>query len=132
MKIYGPYKRKDGRKHIIKIYPNGKRRTQSYPRYLMEQHLGRELLESEEVDHIDNDHTNNDISNLQLLTKKENLQKAAELRLPEIDTFFCPTCDQQFEKAVCIVRGNQAKQNKAGPFCSRSCAGQYSTSVQYA
>jgi hypothetical protein len=43
MKIYGPYTRKDGRKHVIVHYDGGRIRTVSYPKWLMEQHLGREL-----------------------------------------------------------------------------------------
>ena len=67
MKIYGPYIRKDGRKHIIKCFRNGKKITQSYPRYLMEKHLKRELLPTEEIDHIDHDYTNNHINNYELV-----------------------------------------------------------------
>ena len=39
MKVYGPYKRKDNRKHVVIVHDNGSRQTQSYPRYLMEQHF---------------------------------------------------------------------------------------------
>ena len=83
MKIYGPYTRKDGRKHIVK-YKNGKRTTQSYPRYLMEQHLGRPLLDTEEVDHTDEDYTNDDINNLQLLTKIENVDNIQERKIFDV------------------------------------------------
>ena len=133
MKIYGPYTRKDGRKHIVK-YKNGKRTTQSYPRYLMEQHLGRPLLDTEEVDHTDEDYTNDDINNLQLLTKIENIRKNIihTDKKPEIFEGICPICFTPFTKEMRHVKDNQIKRGKAGPFCSRSCAGKYSTSKQYA
>ena len=131
MKIYGPYTRKDGRKHIVK-YKNGKRTTQSYPRYLMEQHLGRPLLDTEEVDHTDEDYTNDDINNLQLLTKIENVRKNIihTDKKPEIFEGICPICSTPFTKEMRHVKDNQIKRGKAGPFCSRSCAGKYSTSRQ--
>ena len=131
MKVYGPYKRKDGRSHIIKITVCGKRQTQSYPRYLMEQHLNRELLPTEEVDHKDNDFTNNLISNLQILTSKKNKQK--EMKRPhrrlKIYKGSCPICFMHFEKPLYQITANNKKQGKAGPFCSRSCAGKYSHTV---
>lgn len=49
--IYGPYARSDGRKHMILIDENGFRTTISYPKYLMEQYLGRKLADDETVDH---------------------------------------------------------------------------------
>ena len=129
MKVYGPYTRKDGRKHIVK-YHNGKRTTQSYPRYLMEQHLGRELLPHEEVDHKDDDVTNDVISNYQILTKQKNIEK--HFSKPEnkrkIGTYVCPICSETFSKYENNVKHNRVL-GKAGPFCSRSCAGKYSVTV---
>lgn len=122
--VYGPYKRKDGRKHVIH-YDNvtNKRRTQSYSRYLMEQHLGRELDSWEHVDHINNDPTDDRIENLQLLTQKENNQKSA------VGTkwffFDCPVCGVESKVPYGRYRHNQLVQLKAGPFCSRSCAGKW-------
>ena len=49
LKVYGPYTRKDGRKHVVIVNNNGTKTTKSYPRYLMEQHLGRSLEPSEIV-----------------------------------------------------------------------------------
>lgn len=125
MKIYGPYTRKDGRQHIIK-YENGKKTTQSYPRYLMEKHLGRILLDNEEVDHIDNDFTNNDISNLQILNKKDNIIKEMSRphRKQKLYEGICEICNNSFTKELRYVISNK-KQGKDGPFCSRSCAGKH-------
>lgn len=120
MVVYGPYTRKDGRKHVIH-YENGKRRTQSYPRYLMEQHLGRALETQEQVDHINNDKTDNRIENLQLLTVAENNRKSASIELPYY--FTCPVCNKEAEIPYGQFKANQLRQGKAGPYCSRNCAG---------
>lgn len=122
MEIYGPYTRSDGRKHVIHYDPvTQTRRTQSYPRYLMEQHLGRVLKSTEHVDHINNDFTDDRIENLQLLTQQQNNAKSA--RKTEWWVGLCPICQDEFSIPMRRVRANQAKQNKRGPYCSKSCAG---------
>ena len=120
MKVYGPYKRKDGREHVIH-YDGVTRRTQSYPRYLMEQYLGRELEDWEQVDHINDDPTDNRLENLQILSGPDNVRKS--VKGEEIGTFICPTCLNEFELVMRQYRANQLKQGKSGPFCSKSCAG---------
>jgi len=122
-KIYGPYTRKDGRKHIIAIFPNGKRKTVSYPKYLMEQHLGRYLAEDETVDHIDRDFTNDSIENFRILTRSEH-SSADTVRVKE-QAFECGICGTEF-----ILFGRKLhdafhnrKKGSSGPYCGRSCAG---------
>ena len=124
MKIYGPYTRKDGRQHVV-LYENGKRKTVSYPKFLLEKKLGRELLPHETCDHIDGDYTNNSLNNLQVLSRGDNIRKHAALRPAEIGIFTCPTCNCSFTKSMPQVRHNR-KRNKSGPYCSRSCAGKAS------
>lgn len=128
MKIYGPYKRKDGRFHIIK-YENGRRTTQSYPRFLLEQHLGRKLEDWEHVDHIDNNLENNSIDNLQILHQNENTRKFLEYSGKKQSFYHgtCSLCGIEFTKKLSDVTRNR-KQGKAGPFCGRTCAGKYSSS----
>jgi hypothetical protein len=125
MKIYGPYLRKDGRKHLIIIDDNGKRKTISYSKYLLEQKLGRKLLPHETCDHIDGDHINDSLENLQVLSRGDNAAKAMAVRPAEMGYFVCPECHTSFYKSMRDVRGNQLKQRRAGPFCSRQCAGRY-------
>jgi ribosomal protein S2 len=121
MKIYGPYTRKDGRSHIIKLYKSGRRVTQSYPRYLMEKFLGRKLRNWEEVDHINDDYTDDRIENFQILTKTENIDKS---RKPaKIYRFICPVCKQNSSIPYSQYKHNQLQQGKAGPYCSRNCSG---------
>lgn len=122
MKIYGPYTRKDKRQHIVIVHTDGTKQTQSYPRYLMEQYLGRSLTSAETVDHIDNDKTNNDITNLQILTREENSAKAMSENPRKVYKFACPVCGADSIKFLNYVKNNWRK-GKAGPYCSRQCAG---------
>ena len=42
-KVHGPYTRKDGRKHVVTVFEDGSKKTTSYPKWVKEQELGREL-----------------------------------------------------------------------------------------
>lgn len=94
-----------------RIYINGQRFA--LHRYVMEQHLGRKLLESEHVHHIDGDKSNNDISNLQVMDIKEH----SKLHFPRITWFdyVCSNCGKSFQGYSCKVNPNS-------PACSRSCS----------
>ena len=124
MKVYGPYLRRDGRKHVVIVHDDGRKQTKSYPRLLMEQHLGRELLPEETVDHINNDKTDDRIENLQILSLAENARKQMALCPRKMHTFTCPNCGVNGTTFLNYVKRNK-KQGKAGPFCSRSCAGKF-------
>lgn len=120
-KVYGPYLRNDGRKHVIIINTDtGKRRTQSYPRYVMEQHLQRTLLDTETVDHINGDYTDDSIANLQLLSLADNIRKSSPTK--EYLTLICKHCGTQFQRYAPQER-RDAREGKDGPFCSRVCVG---------
>lgn len=109
-KIYGPYKRKDGRSIII---VNGK--TISYPKYLYEKHHGVKVEEPWTVDHIDDDFTNNAIDNLQLLKRKDNIRKSA----PGITrrTYQCHWCKKYYVKGTSykVIPGRNT-------YCSYVCS----------
>lgn len=122
MKMYGPYLRKDGRKHVVILHEDGTKQTKSWPRVLMEQHLGRELLPEETVDHIDNDFSNDAIENLQVLSRVENIQKEHKRNPRKIYEFNCPECGDFSTKYLNEVLHNR-KLGKKGPYCSRKCAG---------
>lgn len=70
--VYGPYQGKDGRFRVI---VNGK--TVSYPKYLVEQTLGRKLDKNETVHHIDGNPANNSLDNLQVISRKEHCRSHA-------------------------------------------------------
>lgn len=129
MKVHGPYKRKtDGRQIIIIVENNGKRRTVSYPKWIMELQLGRQLDPNlETIDHIDSNFDNNDLSNLRVVPRNEH--SGDDTRRVKLVKFTCAWCDKEFERSPRLVR-DKAKKNKAGPFCSRKCAGKYSRMLQ--
>jgi len=105
MKIYGPYTRKDGRKHVIH-YDGKTRRTQSYPRYLMEQKLGRELEILEQVDHKNEDHTDDNVENFQILTQGDNNRKSfkEQGRSAKWLSFVCPECNTNFSILAIVIK----------------------------
>lgn len=127
--LYGPYKRKDGREHVI-LKKQNKRKTVSYPKYLMEVYLDRYLEKNETVDHIDRDITNNSIDNLRVIRRSEHV--TLDVKRYKEQKFTCPWCGAVFDlqsKRLHDAIYNR-KQKKSGPFCSRSCAGRYGKSVQ--
>jgi len=126
--LYGPYLRSDGRKHVIIYWPDAtkqhkdwQRKTISYPKWLMEQHLGRILQDNETVDHKNRDFRDDRLDNLQVLTKSEHFAADAVRLAPQ--TVSCVWCKVNF-----TIQGRLAdrcRNGKAGPFCSRRCSGQY-------
>jgi HNH endonuclease/MYM-type Zinc finger with FCS sequence motif len=128
VKVHGPYRRQDGRQIVIVVENNGKRRTVSYPKWLMELQLGRKLdPDLETVDHMDSNFENNDIGNLRLVPRDQH--SGDDTRRVKLVKFTCAWCDKEFERSPRLVR-DKAKKNKAGPFCSRTCAGKYSRMLQ--
>src|SRR5258706_4114692 len=125
-RIYGPYTRKDGRKHIL-LYKqdlSGKR-TLSWPKALVEVREGRMLAADETVDHNDQDFTNNSPDNLIIRIKKEHAKLDVK-RLSIIESN-CVRCG----KAITLTKDQIKTKAKAGPFCSRKCSGAHGTDVQY-
>jgi hypothetical protein len=120
LKIYGPYLRKDGRKHIV-IYDfqKGIRKTKSYPKYIMEKYLGRSLKNNETVDHINNDFTDDRIENLQILSRADNIRKSTPKR--KMYNLICSFCKKVFIKDAGYFNCNKKLKRKC--YCSKSCAG---------
>jgi len=128
-KVHGPYvRKKDGRSHVVIVYNDGTKRTVSYPKFLVEFVLGRELDPVEEtVDHIDDDFTNNAWSNLRIVPKSKHV--AEDQKLAVKVTVKCRLCGALARKRPNHLNHN-AKMGKAGPFCSHKCTGTYSREVQ--
>ncbi len=129
MEIYGPYTRKsDGRQIIITVDKHNNHRTVSLPKWLLEQQLGRILdPDLETVDHWDCNKDNNSLENLRIVPRKEH--SADDTRRVKLVDFICPQCNKEFSRSPRLVR-DKSKKNKAGPFCSRNCAGKYSRMLQ--
>jgi hypothetical protein len=130
MRVNGPYihttGKLKGRRYVNIIHDDGRKTSMLYSRWLMQEHLGRELGRDEYVDHRDEDPTNDSIENLQILTNSENSKKSARLRRPlPMLRLTCPRCLTSFEREERHVRRSR-KLGKAGPYCGRSCAGKAS------
>lgn len=94
-RVNGPYVhttgRLRGRQYVNIVRSDGSKTSMLYSRWLMQNHLGRELESWEHVDHIDEDKTNDALENLQILTNKQNAEKYAKLkRHRTFLTFVCP------------------------------------------
>lgn len=128
-RVYGPYNNgNDDRKIVIIVDDDGNRRTISYPKYLLEQHLGRPLHpDLETVDHRDRDHNNNDINNLRIVPRNQHSKD--DTRRVKLVKFKCSLCDKEFERSPRLVR-DKSKKGCTGIFCSRQCSGRYSRKVQ--
>lgn len=127
VKVYGPYVRKeDNRKVVVLRLADGKLTTKSYARYLYEKEHGEIGDINLTVDHKDEDVTNDVMPNFDLLTRAENIQKSA---MTAMWSGNCPVCNTAFTKPLRFVKGNW-KKGKAGPFCSRQCAGIRNKEIQ--
>jgi len=120
-RIYGPYYKANGRSFVSIVSDDKKKRSQTYPRYLMEQHLGRKLLSSEQVHHINGDPLDDRIENLEVVS----YEKHRETHKAEIVEAVCPECFKDIEVLGHEYRFWQEKRNAGGPFCSRACANKY-------
>lgn len=124
-RIYGPYKSiKDNRLRCVIVFPNGIKKTISYPKYIMERYLNRELNDDETIDHIDSNPLNNDISNLRIINRKEHSYNDVKRNKPIF--YKCDWCGKMFiipgEKVSNIFRKD--RKNTAH-FCSNKCKGEY-------
>lgn len=128
-KMYGPYIGKDGRRRCVIVFPDGKKKTVSYPKYLIEVHLDRYLEDDETIDHIDNNFRNNDISNLRVIKRAEHAKQDANRNK---DVYVkCAYCGKMF-----LIQGsklhnrNRKDRHQSGYFCSKSCSGKYGAEIQ--
>lgn len=131
-KVYGPYERLDKRRNeirrqIVIKFEDGTTSSMSYARWLMTQHLQRRLLPSEEVDHIDKNQLNDSIESYQILDGTSH--RDLDTKRVQLIEIICVRCGKPALKSARYLESN-AKQHKAGPFCSKSCAGKYGAAVQ--
>jgi hypothetical protein len=127
-KVYGPYKSKDGRKRVRVMFADGSTPTYQYAKWLMMLHMDRELdPDTETVDHINRDFTDDRLENLRVVPRSQHVSEDQRRAKPV--EIVCVLCGTKALKSGNQLRGN-AKKRKAGPFCSRECAGKYGASVQ--
>lgn len=127
-------KDKKNNRNIVCLYDKqlGTRRTISYAKYLWETTHKKFVPKGFDVDHKDDDKTNDVISNLQLIRHGDHQSQHANAnQSTEWHHFNCPVCGIASKVEMRFYKNNQIKQKKAGPFCSKTCAGTYSTDVQY-
>jgi hypothetical protein len=122
-KVYGPYTRKDKRQHVCLVGSDGHRKTVSYPKFLVEIRIGRLLEEDDTVDHVNGDFSDNSPENLRVLKRGEHV--ALDVKRRVLADVMCPMCGISFQPSR-----PQLRPEKAGPFCSRVCAGKYGAEVQ--
>ncbi len=117
----------EGRKRVTFYNSQDDMWGMTYARYLMCVHLGYILPTELEVDHKDDDKTNDDFSNLQVLTKEQNLLKQQYnyiMNQQVVYGVYCACCGTPFLLLEREVKNRIAKGVEL-PFCSRSCAAKY-------
>lgn len=128
--IYGPsYHKVEDRYYVTVYFKPDKSLTirMTYAKYLMCVELKRILKGSEEVDHKDGDKTNDDLSNLQLMTHKDNnIKRVLQTNSSKLIVDFCcpnPKCRLIFSRWK-----GQSHISKGGKFtsCSRHCGNIFS------
>lgn len=129
-RFYGPYSNsKDGRLRCILVHPNGYKQTVSYPKYLMEVHLGRYLEENETIDHIDGNFLNNDFLNLRVINRKQHAYEDSYKNENVIVN--CSYCGKEFEiNGRFLHNRNRRDRYLSGYFCSKKCSGKYGKEIQ--
>lgn len=127
-KVYGPYYKSNGRQLVIIKKDDGTSRTVSYPKFLVEQHLGRPLdPDLETIDHLDFNFDNNDISNLRVVPRDEH--SADDTRRVKLIKLKCDMCGKTFERSPRLIR-DRSKKGNTGNFCCKSCSGKYNRLLQ--
>ena len=115
---------KDGRRYITLTEFDGSQTVTTYARYLMSVHLGYFIPNYLEVDHKDNDKTNDCLSNYQLLTPGQNLQKYHEfcrLNKWEYIDLVCSNCNNGFTISKGTFDSRQKRNQNGTYFCSNKC-----------
>lgn len=126
------YNCKDGR---TRVYLKDEGKVISYPRYLMEQSLGRPLDANEQVHHKDENPFNNSLDNLEIKLFREHQREHSTKYVDIITT--CPWCGNYFlwtAKKQRTFYGNHRRKNRVflidEPFCSKRCSGEFGKYIQ--
>lgn len=123
MKQYLYTNQKDGRSRIVIVNDDGSHTSKSYPRFLIEQSIGRELFPNEDVHHKDGDVTNNSLDNLEIIPHGEH-QKIHSTKYFDIEKVCC-VCGKTFiftAKQQSNYYSDLNRGRKRGLTCSKRCA----------
>lgn len=125
---------KDGR---IRMYNPTSQKVTSYPRFVLEQKIGRSLLPQEQVHHIDGNPLNNEIDNLEIMLLGEHQSQHSRKYFDR--NMICPECGEEFlwtakqQKYFYSSLSRKVPRCPNGikqPFCSKQCCGRYSRREQ--
>ena len=127
-KVLGPYMGSDGRRRCVLYFGEGKTTSRAYARLVIEASLGRKLLSSEHVDHIDGNKKNDAIENLQVLSDQAHRAKTSleqSLKQCQKVSMACPVCGEDFKVSRWRLSVTEV------PCCSRTCARAFKWRNQY-
>lgn len=119
-KLYKVLHKKQNRMMAV-LVSKGHRTTMSFARYKMSVRIAGFIPKNLEVDHKDGDKRNDRISNLQFLTRTENVKKKYSDNPKEMFEITCPVCGKKFFRD----KQRSWKFRKLGKqqSCSRKCGG---------
>lgn len=133
MDDYRIYYCADGR---LRVYIKSEKRIISYPRFVMEHHLGRQLAPNEQIHHKDGNPLNNDLSNLEVRLLGEHQREHNPAKYFDKKAM-CAWCGKEFVWTAKQQRQHFGNANRRGRkeaemqvFCSKSCCGSYGKSQQ--
>ena len=130
---------KDNRYRALKVYSDGRKENVSYPRIIVEKSIGRPLLPTEDVHHIDENPKNNDLSNLEVVDHVKHctdhrLEKSPYKTFGDKIRVSCFMCGKSFTITKRQLREKvesvRCKHISSYFFCSRECRGKYGTMIQ--
>lgn len=131
MKIKSVYTSKDGRQRAYYTDDNGKHHVVSYPRLLVEQSLGIELNDDEDIHHIDEDVTNNSLDNLQIIKHGDHQKMHSQKYFDK--EMICDVCGKPFiwtAKRQSFYYIDLKRGRKRIISCSNKCSSKYARLVQ--
>lgn len=129
IKKQGPYRTKDG--YVFHCYydtDTGENRSLYEHREVMAELIGRYPTIHEVVHHKNGIRHDNRPENLEIMQRSAHAAKHHSL--PEMMEIVCLNCGNDALIFARNFRRNQQLLGKAGPFCSKSCAGKWSRKNQ--